>query len=150
MCFKKILETFNYDVNREVDIYNQWIFELNKKEKVSFNETKKFIDNPKNILFDYKQSYLRNFYYLQLLVELFNRYQRKMKISDEGIKYLNTSYEDMKLSFRFQMLWYYNTSWIHLRWFFEKIIHFVIFHFLEQWRVNKIVIDKNWRETKFN
>ncbi len=148
MDFKKIIESFNYDVNKEVDIYNQWIFDLNKKEKSTFKETLSFINKPR-ILHDYKQSYLRNFYYLQLLVELLNRFQKEMKISDESIKYLNTSYEDMKLAFRFQMLWYYNTSWIHLRWFFEKIIHFIIFHFIDQWRLSKVVINKNWIKEKF-
>ncbi|MBT3727219.1 hypothetical protein HOG21_06185 [bacterium] len=42
MDYKKFIESFNYDVDREVDIYNQGIFELYKKEKITFKETLNF------------------------------------------------------------------------------------------------------------
>lgn len=43
MNLNKILEFLNHDVKKEVDIYNQWIFELSKKESKVFEETKIFI-----------------------------------------------------------------------------------------------------------
>ena len=144
MDFKEIIKLFNYDIKKEVDIYNQWIFELNKKEKIIFKESLKFIK--KWVLQDYEQSYLRNFYYLQMLLELVNRFKKEMNISDDSIKYLNVAIEDMKLTFRFQMLWYYNTSWIHLRWFFEKIIHFIVFHYIETWRIDKSFEKKSLKD----
>jgi len=140
MEFKEILESFNYDPDKEVDIYNQWIFELPKKEKNTFKDTLKFIKSWK--ISNYNDEYIRNFYYLQILLELVNRFKKEMNISDDSIKYLNVAIEDMKLAFRFQMLWYYNTSWIHLRWFFEKIIHFIVFHYIESWIINETI--KKW------
>lgn len=147
MNLNKILEFLNHDVKKEVDIYNQWIFELSKKESKIFEDTKVFIKQWN--IGSYEEEYLRNFYYLQLLVELLNRFKKEMNISDNSINYLNTAYEDIKLAFRFLMLWYYNTSWIHLRWFFEKIIHVVIIHYIDIWRVSEIITTLNWKKEYF-
>lgn len=76
MNLNKILEFLNHDVKKEVDIYYQWIFDLSKKESKVFEETKLFIR--KWNIGTYEDSYLQNFYYLQLLVELLNRFKKEM------------------------------------------------------------------------
>lgn len=141
MNLPKWMTYLNYNIYKEIDIFNFGVYELGDKEKIIYDKSYKFLMKDNDLLYD--------FYYLQLLLELVTRFKKEMNISDRSSNYLNVAIEDIKLSFRFQLLWYYNTSWIHLRWFFEKVIHFIIYYYIDSWKIKEIEITKGWKEVSF-
>lgn len=132
--FRKRLHKESY---KNIEIYRYNYFDACKKEEEVYNLSVKFSNWKCWWSFNtYEDSLETTFYNLQLLLELLTRFQDEMQISDKSIKYLLSAHEDLKLSYRFVYLWYYNTSWIHLRWFFEKMIHFIFIYFDDLWKID--------------
>lgn len=132
---RKKLQKKNY---RNIEIYNYNYFEAHKKENESYHQSVKYSKLDYLWMTTYEKSLEYIFYNFQLLVELLTRFQKEIQISDKSINYLISAHEELKLSYRFLYLWYYNTSWIHLRWFFEKMIHFILFHYDALGKLDKI------------
>lgn len=114
-----------------IDIYNFNYFTASEKESKVFQESVKFSKTRKTKYETYQNCLEYPFYNFQLLVELLDRFHREMWISDENLNYILYAFEDLKLAYRFLYLWYYTTSWFHLRWFFEKNIYWIYYHLVE-------------------
>lgn len=131
------LKRLEKSIYKNIEIYNYNYFDAYKKENEVYNTSLKF--SKWKYLFwinSYESSFEYEFYNFQLLIELLQRFQKEIKISDRSITYLFSANEDIKLCYRFLYLWYYNTSWMHLRWFFEKMIHFILFYFDDLWKID--------------
>lgn len=145
--FYKQIEYFWKNPEKEIETYWFWVHEAFKKEQSVFQKSTKMLDN--GTWSSYAESYKWKFYNFELLVEMFNRFYIEMNVSERSLKYLNAAAEDLKLSYRFQLLWYYNTSGMHLRWFSEKMIHFVIYYYIDIWKLKEYEIKKNGRKSYF-
>gem|GEM_PF-6011554 len=105
-CIKKCFRAINIikSPKNSVKIYNN-IFIANKKENQIFEESLALLEGSNRKIFrDYENSFIRNFYNFELLVELLNRYKSDIKISDESILYLNLAFEELNTTFRFIMI----------------------------------------------
>ncbi len=128
-CFKSIIR-FKSPKNH-VKIYDN-IFIAHEKENQVFEDSLIFLEESnKYLLKNYENSFVRKFYYFELLVELFNRFYKEMNISEQNLSYINFAFEELNIAFRFNMIWYYNSANIHLRIFIENIVNFVYYHFWE-------------------
>lgn len=153
-CFKKcFLNIFQIkSPKNKVKIYNH-IFIAQEKENKVFNETLQFLENShENIFKDYENMFIRKFYNFELLVEMFNRFKNEIWFSEETIWYLNLAFEELKISFRFNMIWYYISAHIHLRLFIENIINFVYYFCKDKWIIKfnewdnkKLKIEKSFK-----
>lgn len=143
-CFKSIFR-FKSPKNH-VKIYDN-IFIAHEKENQVFEESLIFLETSnKYPLKDYENSFVRKFYNFELLVELFNRFYKKMNISEHNLSYINYAFEELNIAFRFNMIWYYNSANIHLRIFIENIVNFVYFHF---WEFNLVEnVERDWLKVK--
>lgn len=136
-CFKKCFSNiFHFkSPKNDVKIYNH-IFIAQEKENKVFQETLDFLEDSHNhFLKDYEDNFLRKFYNFELLVELFNRFKNEIWFSEESIWFLNLAFEELKISFRFNMIWYYTSAHIHLRLFIENIINFVYYFCKDKWLI---------------
>lgn len=114
---------------KDIEIFDFNYFSAYDRESKVFKESVKFSKAYKR-RHQTHESYLKeNFYNFQLLVELIKRFHSDIWISSENLSLILYAYEDLKLAYRFLYLWYYTTAWIHLRWFFEKNIYWIYYHF---------------------
>lgn len=147
-CIKNCLSFSNLfkSAKNDVKIYNN-IFIAHKNENNVFKKTLDYFDNSKiNLKKNYEDSFVRKFYYFELLTELLNRYKKEINISENSLSYVNSAFEELNLSFRFNMIWYYDSANIHLRMFIENIINFVYYHF---WDIGIVTTnDRDWNKVK--
>jgi hypothetical protein len=136
------IEKFNRDPAKDIIIYGN-LFTAWAREEQVFKDSLLYIDQ--KWPFSEKDSFVWKFYYLELFRELMNRYKKEMKISEENIRYLNVAFEDVTIGTRFLMNGYYNTAWMHFRWFFEKMVHFILIYMVESGKVDKsFLYNKEW------
>lgn len=146
-CFSKIFQ-FKSPKN-DVKIYNH-IFIAQEKENQVFEESLKFLEDSHKYRFkDYENSFIRKFYNFELLVELLNRFKNEIWFNNETIEYLNFAFEELNISFRFNMIWYYNSAHIHLRLFMENIINFIYYYCINRWLIEDFrITDKKEPDRK--
>lgn len=121
----------NKSIYKNIDIFNFSYFSAYEKESKVFQDSVKFSKTYKPWLQTYQNCLEYDFYNFQLFIELITRFQNEMWINDKSLNYVLFAYEDLKLAYRFLYLWYYTTAWFHLRWFFEKNIYWIYYHFVE-------------------
>ena len=122
-------------IYKNIDIFNFNYFSAYEKESRVFQDSVKFSKTYKPQLQTYQNCLEYDFYNFQLFIELITRFHKEMWISKNVLNYMLYAYEDLKLCYRFLYLWYYNTAWFHLRWFFEKNIYWIYYYFKESKKI---------------
>jgi len=108
-----------------------------------------------------KADFYRDLYYPQLFKEFILKFSNEFDFTDREIKLFISAYNDLKLSFRLALLWYYDAAGKYLRSYFEKNISILFSVLQNKWyefKKNKQINlrDKisfcmeNWQLSKFN
>lgn len=124
---------------------------------------KTFLDSLEFLLkIDAKADFYRDLYYPQLFKEFILKFSKQFSFTQKEINLFISAYNDLKLSFRLVLLWYYDAAWKYLRSYFKKNISILFYVLQNKWyKFNKKkkyvkLMEKiafcmeNWQLSKFN
>jgi len=127
------------------------------------NYDKAFLDSLEFLLkIGVKADFYRDLYYPQLFKEFILKFSEQFSFTKKEINLFISAYNDLKLSFRLVLLWYYDAAWKYLRSYFEKNISILFYVLQNRWyeiKKNKKYYNlsdkiafcmENWQLSKFN
>ncbi len=135
---RKISSSFEFNNSqfyRWLDDDKKWLLDLIKAEKIVEKSSKHYLwKSFSSPLWDYAvTSYFVNFQYF---IELLHIHGKKMWLTKKMIDYSNNWWDDLYISLRLSLIWYYKASFFHLRSFMENYFKMVWEYSIKRWKVD--------------
>lgn len=125
--FKKIFRKIKKLIRLKSSIFwnwfndKYWIKKIIKEEQLETKQNMRTLSN----MFSLWNHLLNSYINFQYVTEFFTRFRKELGINESDILYLDSGFKDLGVSIRLATLWYYKSSYFHLRRFIEAYIAIV-------------------------